>query len=573
MREFLLQCRKYFYYAAFLSLFVNMLMLTLPLYMMQVFDRVISSQSPETLIMLTIAALGAFMVHMLLDGLRSRILLGAGVALDSMAGPSVVTGLLATGGQPSANQFTAGLRDVAMLRGFLTGPGIMSLFDSPWVPIYLGIIFVFHPLLGLIATLGAMVLFLLGYANERFTREPLHLMSGASRQAGRYIDAGLRNAEVTNALGMVEELVGRWQAMNTQVIEHMVESDRRAAWIRGASRYFRLSLQILMLGIGAYLVIQDHVSSGIMMAGTLILSRALSPVESSIHSWKGFVEAREAYARLNELLAGTPKSLQRTELPAPKGKLEVERVNFAFPKQDRMVVQGVSFALEPGESLGLIGPSAAGKSTMARLLMGIWRPLSGAVRLDGADVSRWPRDQLGPHVGYVPQDVELFSGTVGENIARLRRDAKAEDIISAAQRANVHELIARLPHAYDTEVGEGGVNLSAGQRQRVALARALFGNPRFIVLDEPNANLDSEGEEALARTLRELKRAGVTTITISHRPSLLAHVDKLLVMKEGKLEMFGPRSEIASRLQVKPGGPAAGAGPDLAPVPITGRKP
>jgi len=570
MREFLRQCRRYFLYAAMFSLFVNLLMLTLPLYMMQVFDRVISSGSTETLVMLTMAALGAFLIHMAMDGLRTRLLLGAGVALDGLAGPTVVNGLLATGAQPgAANAFTASLRDVAVIRGFLTGVGIVSLFDSPWVPIYLAIIFIFHPLLGIIATLGAAALFAMGYANEKLTREPLDQMSGATRRASRYIDAGLRNAEVANALGMVDDVVRRWGSMNDKVIEYMVIADGRASWIRGVSRFMRLSLQILMLGIGAYLVIQQHVSSGIMMAGTLILSRALSPVESAIHSWKGFVDAREAYARLNEMLAGAPKSQQRTELPAPKGRLEVERVNFAFPKQDRMVLMGMTFVLEPGESMGLIGPSAAGKSTLARLLTGIWRPLSGVVRLDGADVSTWPRDQLGPYIGYVPQDVELFSGTVGENIARLRKDARSEDIIKAAQRAHAHEMIARLPNAYDTEVGEGGGILSAGQRQRVALARALFGDPRVVILDEPNANLDGEGEEALGQTLKELKRDGVTTITISHRPSLLSHVDKLLVVKDGKPEMFGPRADVVSRLTIKGGAP----GPDLTPVPIAGRKP
>lgn len=572
MREFLLQCRKYFAYAAFLSLFVNLLMLTLPLFMLQVFDRVITSGSTETLVMLTMAALGAFLVHMGLDGMRSRILLGAGVALDGLTGPTVVNGLMSNGAQPVNNQFTAGLRDVSVIRAFLTGPGIVSLFDAPWAPIYLAIIFVFHPVLGIVATLGAAALFGLGYLNERLTRTPLDLMSGATRRASRYMDAGLRNAEVTNALGMVGDVVARWEKLNAVVIGHMVEADRLGAWIRGFSRYFRLSLQILMLGIGAYLVIQDHVSSGIMMAGTLLLSRALSPVESAIHTWKAFIEARESYARLNDLLASVPRNLQRTELPPPKGRLEVERISFAFPKTDRMVVTGVNFALEAGESMGLIGPSAAGKSTMARLLTGIWRPVSGAVRLDGADVSKWPRDQLGPHIGYIPQDVELFAGTVGENIARLKPDAQSADIVAAAHRAHAHEMIARLPHAYDTEVGEGGINLSAGQRQRVALARALFGNPRFVILDEPNANLDAEGEEALGQTLRELKRAGVTTITISHRPSLLSHVDKLAVMKDGKLELFGPRAEIAQRLQGKAPGPAAAGAPELAPVPIAGRK-
>ena len=567
MGKFLRRCRVYFVYAVIFSFFANILMLTLPIYMMQVFDRVISSRSVETLVMLSIMALGGLFAHMLLELFRSRLLSGAGLALDGMAGPAVVTGVLNVGARPGSNPAVSSLRDVALVRTFLTGQAVFALFDAPWVPIYLGVIFMFHPTLGIIATLGAISLFCLAYVNEKLTRSPLEEMQKETRRAGRYIDSGMRNAEVAGALGMIPSIIGRWKHLNDRVIDAQARADRLGGVLKGITRLIRMSLQILMLGVGALLVIKENLSPGVMMAGTLILSRALAPIESAIQTWKSFVEARGGYARLNELLAPAKFEPETTTpLPAPTGRIEVDRITFGIPGQDRLIIKGVSLTLAPGENLGLIGPSAAGKSTLARLLTGIWRPSSGVVRLDGADASKWPREQLGPHIGYVPQDVEMFLGTVGENIARLRQDAPPQEIIEAAQRAHAHDMIVRLPKAYDTEVGEAGSELSAGQRQRVALARALFGRPRFIVLDEPNSNLDAEGEEALAQTLRDLKREGATVITISHRPSLLAHVDRLLVLKEGQVEMFGPRAEIVARLNSR----AAGA--DAAPVSIAGRK-
>jgi PrtD family type I secretion system ABC transporter len=567
MDKFLRKCRVYFAYAVFFSFFANILMLSLPIYMMQVFDRVISSRSGETLFMLSLMASGGLFAHMLLEMFRSRLLSGAGLALDGMAGPAVVTGVLNVGARPGSAPAVSSLRDVAMIRSFLTGQTVFALFDAPWVPIYLGVIFMFHPLLGVIATLGAVSLFLLAFVNEKLTRSPLEEMQKETRRAGRYIDSGMRNAEVAGALGMIPSIIGRWRHLNDRVVDAQSRADRLGGLTKGVTRLIRMMLQILMLGSGAWLVISQHLSTGVMMAGTLILSRALSPIDSAIQTWKSFVDARGAYARLNELLAPSKFEVEAsTQLPPPTGRVEVDRLSFGIPGQDRLIIKGVSFALMPGEHLGLIGPSAAGKSTLARLLTGVWRPSSGVVRLDGADASKWPREQLGPFIGYLPQDVELFLGTVGENIARLRQDAPSEEILGAAQRAHAHDMIVRLPKAYDTEVGEAGAELSAGQRQRVALARALFGRPRFIILDEPNSNLDAEGEDALAQTLRDLKREGATAITISHRPSLLAHVDKLLVLKDGQVEMFGPRAEVVARLSSR------GPGADTPPVSIAGRK-
>jgi PrtD family type I secretion system ABC transporter len=566
MLQFLRHCRGYFIHAAFFSLFINMLMLALPLYMLQIFDRVITSRSAETLVMLTIAALFAFFLHMLFELLRKRLLLGAGIALDGLAGPRVLDGVLRNAVRADRNDFLGGMRDVAVLRGFLTGSSITSLFDIPWVPVFIGLIFFFHPLLGFLALSGAIVILLIALLNEKLVRKPLDEMSQETRRAGRYIDAGVRNAEILNALGMRRELLKHWQDMNAGVIDAQVRASRYSDFLAGLTRFLRLGLQILMLATGAMLVIRQHVSPGIMIAATLILARALAPVELAIHTWKNFVDAREAHGRLNALLGAVVEREQHTELPAPSGRVTVERAVFGIRGQVQPIIKGVSFQLEPGEFMGLIGPSAAGKSTLARLMMGIWRPTQGTVRLDGADVSSWPRESLGPHLGYLPQDVELFAGTVGQNIARLTQ-AGPEAIIDAARRAHAHDMILRLPEGYDTDIGDGGAVLSAGQRQRIALARAVFGRPALVVLDEPNANLDRDGEDALESTLRLLKREGVTLVVITHRPSLLANADKLLVLRDGQVELFGPRAEVVPRI-VPGGGVQAG----IAPVKIAGQQ-
>ena len=566
MKEFLRQCRAYFIYVAFFSFFINLLMLTLPIYMLQVFDRVITSRSTSTLVVLTIGALFCFLMYTLLENVRKRLLLAAGVALDGLAGPPVLTGVLRAGAKPGTNTYVGGLRDVAVVRSFLTGQGINALFDSPWFPIFLTVIYLFHVVLGIVATLGAVAMFVLTLINEKMTRPALEEMQTQMRRASRYIDDSVRNAEVAAALGMQEDLVQRWAKINDQVIDKHAEADLRSGLIGGFTRYVRLTLQIVMLGTGAYLVIQQHVSPGIMIAGTLLLARALAPIESAVHTWKGFIEARESYGRLKELLAQSSTDVQRTELPRPKGRLDAERVTFGIQGADRLIIKGVSFVLNPGETMGLMGPSAAGKTTLARLIIGVWRPANGSIRLDNADVSTWPRDHLGKFVGYVPQDVELFAGTVGENIGRLRPDASSEDIVEAARRAHVHDMVARLPKAYDTDIGPGGAQLSAGQRQRIALARALFGRPQLVVLDEPNANLDAEGEAALVQCLRELKQDGVTVIVVTHRPPLLAHADKMLVMRDGQVELFGPRADVVAKLN-----PRGGAEPG--PVAVIGRNP
>lgn len=436
-----------------------------------------------------------------------------------------------------------GLRDVNSLRAFLTGPGILAVFDAPWVPVYVVIIFLFHPWLGTLAFAGALALFLLAIANEKMSRRPLEAMQVESRRAGRFAEQGIVNAEVARALGMVDGLAHGWEAHSRKGLEHQLQASRAGSLLTSITRFMRQALQIMMLAAGAYLVIDQQTTSGVMIAATLLLSRALAPVESAIAGWKGMVDARSAYARLQKLLEPDSGTEAVTELPPPMGHVQVERVVFGFRGQDRPVIKQISFEVPAGQALAIVGPSAAGKSTLARLIVGLWKPAIGVVRLDGADISGWPRERLGPHVGYLPQDVELFAGTVSQNIARMG-EVDSAAVIEAARQANVHDLILRLPQGYDTPIGEGGAFLSAGQRQRIALARALYGRPRLVVLDEPNSNLDGEGETALIEAIRRLKADGATLIIVTHRSKLLSSMDRILVLRDGTIEKLGPPAEI-----------------------------
>jgi PrtD family type I secretion system ABC transporter len=547
VRALVARLRPLFFYAGLFSLAINLLLLVPPLYMLQVFDRVLASRSTETLAVLTVAGVVALLVMALLDVLRTRLLAVAGAALDRGVGPRVLEGLLAQTARLSGAGYLNGLRDVNTVRGFLGGPGLMALYDAPWLPFFLLVIFLFHPLLGVVSLAGAVFMVILAVLNERLTRKPLERAQTESRRAGRFIDANVRNAEVVHALGMLPAVTRRWERLNDASLAEHARAARTGSFFSGFTKFARQFIQLAMLAVGAYLVVVQDVTAGVMIASTILLGRALAPVETLVAGWRSLVEARAAWRRLDQLLKDTPEAEARTELPVPAGALAVERAVFAFKGAEKPVLRGVSFQLERGDALGLIGPTASGKSTLARLIVGVWKPSAGVVRLDGADVSAWPREQLGPRIGYLPQDVELFGGTVADNIARLAEPDAAE-VVGAAQRANVHDLILRLPKGYDTEIGEAGQALSPGQRQRIALARALYGKPRLVVLDEPNANLDHEGEEALARTLQLLKADGVTVVIIAHRPSVLRGVDKMLVLKEGLVERFGSREEIMARV-------------------------
>ncbi len=525
------------------SFFINALMLTVPLYMLQVYGRVLASRSEDTLLMLTLLALGLLLTLGLVDLARSRVLVRVGARFDNRLSDSVLSAMLVNRlrsqrahGQP--------LRDLETIRTFLTGPGLLALFDAPWTPIFILVIFVLHPVLGFVAAGGAVVLFALAIVGELITRGPLREASKVSVNSHAFAESSLRNAEAIQAMGMMTGLLRRWLRRQEAAIGLQALASDRAGAVSASAKIVRQLLQIGMLGVGAYLAIRQVITPGVMVVASIIMARALAPVEVAINSWRSFLSARSAYARLQYLMAQWRPSQEPMKLPKPSGALAVEGVVAAPPGATKAILKGVSFALSKGEMLGLIGPNAAGKSTLARLLVGVWEPAAGHIRLDGADVCHWSREQLGPHVGYLPQDVELFDGTVAENIARFHEQPEGDKVVAAANRAGVHEMILELPEGYDTPIGEGGSVLSAGQRQRIALARALYGDPALIVLDEPNSNLDAEGEEALRTALTNLRAAGKTVIVIAHRPAIINAVDKLLVLRDGRVNMFGPPAEV-----------------------------
>ncbi|MDJ0894330.1 MAG: type I secretion system permease/ATPase [Alphaproteobacteria bacterium] len=530
------------------SMVINGLMLVGPLYMLQIYDRVLASSSVPTLLYLTLAAVGLILTASLLEFVRARVLVRLSGQLDEELGGTIFAGLVShvlqrpgTGGQAQP------LRDLDSLRVFLTGPGLISLFDAPWAPLFLAVIFIMHPVLGLVALAGAILLFAAALANELMTRDPLRRASSHEIGAMRFAESALRNAEVIEAMGMLPGLRRRWLNRHRNGLALQSRASDRAGFIAALTKFVRPSLQIAMLGTGAYLAIHQIITPGVMIAASIIMGRALAPVEGAIHHWRNVVMARTAHRRLKDFLGDVVKRNSTLPLPRPEGRLAVEKLVAAPPGAKVPVLKGISFRIEPGESLGIIGPSAAGKSTLARLMVGVWRPASGSVRLDGADVADWDHLRLGPHVGYLPQDVELFDGTVAHNIARFTKP-EPEEVIAAARKAGVHDMILRLPDGYSTLIGEGGAILSGGQRQRLGLARALYRDPAFIVLDEPNANLDGEGEGALREALSELKERGTTVVVIAHRPSILASVDKLLLLRDGLIEMFGPREELAPKV-------------------------
>jgi PrtD family type I secretion system ABC transporter len=551
MREFLAQFRDHFLSAAVFSLVINMLMLAPALFMLQVFDRVVSSRSVETLVMLFVLTLMALLVMAYLDAIRTRLLARAAMKLERLLGPRILTSMLRQSARSNRAQSLHGLRDINALRSFLTGPGVVAIFDVPWVPLFIALIFLFHPLLGAVALGGALLLVSLTVLNERLARRSIEAMQTDARLAARFVDQSLGNAEVVGALGMVDNVTQDWSEKSQKVMQSQFEANQIGSFLTSTTRFLRQMLQVVMLAAGAWLTIEQLATPGVMIAATIILGRALAPIESLTAGWKSLVEARSAYQRLAKVIESEPNEPAAMKLPAPKGALSVENLLFGFRGQELPVIRRVSFALAPGESLAIIGPSAAGKSTLARLLVGVWHPISGAVRLDGADIRSWPRERLGPHIGYLPQDVEIFAGTVAENIARLGQ-VDSEEVIKAATRANAHEMVLALPQGYDTPVGEGGMLLSAGQRQRLALARALYGNPRLVVLDEPNSNLDTRGEAALADCIRLLKAEGVTLVAITHRLPLVSAVDKVMVLMHGAIQKFGTLAEVLPRTSRPP---------------------
>ncbi len=530
------------------SFFINLLMLVAPLYMLQIYDRVLTSRSESTLIVLTVLAGGMLLVMGLLDLIRSRVLVRIGARLDLLLNPRVFSAVFMQSLRGYRGERSKPLRDLDGLRQFVTGPGPFAFFDAPWMPVYLGVIFLFHPLLGFVALAGAAVLFVMALLNEILTRKPLQHANAEAMAAYGFAEASLRNAEVLEAMGMMENIRKRWLAKHREGTGYQSIASDRAGALTAASKSMRMFLQVAILGVGAFLALQQIITPGVMIAASIIMGRALAPVEQAIGQWRSFLAARSSYRRLQVLLRETPEGETPHGLPRPEGRIAVENVVAVPPGASKPVLKGLSFRLEAGEALGVIGPSASGKSTLARLLVGVWSPYNGAVRLDGAEIQAWDRAELGPCIGYLPQDIELFAGTVADNIARLTDEPDPEKVVLAAQQAGVHEMILQLDQGYDTEIGDNGSILSGGQRQRIALARALYGDPVLVVLDEPNANLDAAGDQALSEAILGLKRRKAIVIVMAHRPSAIAAVDKLLFLRDGKAQAFGPKEEVLAKI-------------------------
>jgi ATP-binding cassette subfamily C protein/ATP-binding cassette subfamily C exporter for protease/lipase/ATP-binding cassette subfamily C protein EexD len=532
------------------SVAINILVLTPSLYMLQIYDRVITTGHVETLVFLTGIAAIALMVLTTLDALRSSIMVRVGCWLNDRLGPV----FLASGIRAQLQGDAAGaqpLRDLAQVQNFIASQGLTVFFDAPWVIVFVALIWILHPVLGFIALGTAVLLLLLSVANEMVTRRENVKASQSQILAMQQAEAAIRNAEVVHAMGMHPAVISRWQALNGDAMEATSSAAERGGLLVAATKFIRFFAQIAVLGAGAYYVIQGNLSAGTMIAASILLGRALAPVEVAMAAWRNFSATRIAYGRLKARLHDHVVDGERGKLPEPRGHLQIKNVSFGT--REHLIVRDVTFEVKPGESVAVIGPSAAGKSTLCRLIVGIFAPTAGQIRIDSSEIMHWDPVQLGRYIGYVPQDVELFSGSVRENIARM---GAVDDhaVIEAAKLAHAHEMIQHLPDGYETRIGDGGLRLSGGQRQRIGLARAVYGNPKLIVLDEPNANLDQAGESALSTAIRDLKKRDVALIIVGHRPSTLAQADHIVLMREGRVELFGPRDATLRKLRVRPSG-------------------
>ncbi|MDH0145291.1 MULTISPECIES: type I secretion system permease/ATPase [Stutzerimonas stutzeri group] len=541
-------CKGSFLSVGFFSFFVNALMLVPSFYMLQVYGRVVTSGSIPTLVMLTLIMTILMGTMGSLEWVRSRIMVRLSTRLDVLLSRDVYRAsfkkALDSGGMDASAQ---PLNDLTGLRQFLTGNGLFAFFDTPWLPVYIGVMFLFHPWYGWFAIGCAIVLLMLAVVNEKLTGKAIADANKQNIAANLHTNKNLRNAEVIESMGMLETLMGRWGERQRQVLLLQSQASDKGGMVTSFSKTFRMLSQSLILGIGAYLAVKQEITPGLMIAGSILLGRALAPIDLMIGSWKGFISARSQYARLNEILDEQQAEPQRMSLPAPEGHVLVENLIVSAPGSKTPILKNISFAVPAGSIVGVIGPSASGKSTLARALLGVWAPQHGVVRLDGADINNWDKRELGPYVGYLPQDIELFEGSISENIARFR-EVEPDKVIQAAKAAGVHEMILQLPEGYDTVIGSDGVNLSGGQRQRVGLARAIYGSPRLIILDEPNSNLDEVGERALAMAIQQLKASGATVFIITHRTSILAQLDRLLVMSNGAIGLYGPRDKVMAEL-------------------------
>ena len=538
-------------FAALFSLISNLLYLALPIYTNQIYSRVITSQSGSTLIVLSIGCAFVFIISGIIDHYRAMVLSGFGVVFDQQLASRTFAALFDAVVRRQGTRAQA-LRDLDQVRAAIGGHAINVLFDLPWMPVFMIILFVIDPTIGVVTLLGGVALVILAFLQDRATHSALKEANSAAIASYSFTDAALRNGEVVRALGMLPTLGRQWARNRYISVAAGSKAAQSGGFYAGAIRFVRMLIQILIIAVGAWLVVERTIPSALLFANMILASRALAPIERMVGSWKGLIEAHEAYKRLDAMLLGYEPPVPVTKLPVPTGVITVESVGFAPAGAAALVLTNLNFKIEAGDFVGMVGPSGAGKSTLARLMAGIWAPGAGKVRLDGADVYSWDREDFGRHVGYQPQDTELFAGTVRDNIARFLPDATDEQVVAAAQLADAHALILRLPKGYETELGEGGTVLSAGQRQRVGLARTLFGEPKVIILDEPNANLDAEGEAALMATLERAKKRGTTIVLISHKPSIFSLADKILVLINGQVNDYGPRDEVLGRLAKRP---------------------
>jgi ATP-binding cassette, subfamily C, bacterial exporter for protease/lipase len=548
IRETLLGMWPHFLWAGLFSSGINLLYLSSPLYLMQVYNRVLLNENVSTLVLLTLILAVALLTMAALDAVRACILIRCGIRLDMELSTRVFEALVVRSAERGASRGAQQLRNLDQFRTFVTGPGIYFAFDLPWIPIYLVLLFFIHPLLGVVATIGAALLLGLAGLNEMFTREPLKQAEAAGNQSYVFTENILRHADVIRAMGMQPAVERNWQSQRSSMLLRQAFASDKNAIMTSSIRFCRLLLQSLMLGTGAWLAIDHAIAPATIFAASIIMGRALVPVEQAVGTWKQFIGAREAYAEVRELLQSVDLTPPQTIVPRARNTVEARELRCVLPSRREPVIKGLSFELKGGQALGIVGPSGSGKSTLARLLVGAIAPAEGRLRFGGLDYSHWDPLEFGRHVGYLPQDVGLFAGTVRENIARFG-NASTDEIIDAAKRAGIHEMVLDLPKQYDTKLGVGGVGLSGGQRQRLALARALLGRPPLLVLDEPNANLDGPGEEALKGALLQAKSEGATVIVITHRTTILDIVDVMMVLRNGLLDMLGPPGEVYHALQ------------------------
>ena len=550
----LLQSRRAFIHLAVFSFFINLLMLTGPLYMLQVYDRVLTSQSVPTLVALTVLVFALYATLGILEWIRSNLFSGVASRFEDAIGDRALQASMAYSLSDSGRVSEKPVRDLRQLRRFFASPVLNAAFDSPWSPLFFLVLFILHPFFGCWAIFGAIVLIGLSLINQNTSARLLKDSEETERQSQQQAMEMVRNAEVIKALGMGSHVQRRWKGAFDRSDRSMFLAGRRLSGFTSATKVFRLFLQSAILGIGAWLVIRGGGGTstpGEMIAASILMGRAIAPIEQVVGQWRSIVSAHDAWQSLQKFLQKTPEDAEMMELPPITGRLSVENAFAACPGSNKPTLKALNFSLKPGDVLGVLGPSAAGKSTLARILTGIWPTSSGAIRLDGADIRTFEQERLGKQIGYLPQQVDLLSGTIRENIARFDTDAPPEAVIEAAQTAACHELILRLPDGYGTEIGQAGAYLSAGQRQRIGLARALFGSPRFVVLDEPNSNLDGPGEDALQRAIGRLKEQIATTILVAHRPNTIVQCNKLLVLDGGEIKAFGPRDEVLARIMPK----------------------